>query len=76
MLYELKGLLRRRQDSEAFHPTGRHEVLPSDPRVLALRRTSPDGMETMLCLHNVSDRPAEAAGELLGPYEARWLPGR
>jgi sucrose phosphorylase len=76
VLYGLKGLLRRRQSSGAFHPAGRHEVLPADRRVLALRRTSPDGLETVLCLHNVSADPVQAEGETLGPYEARWLPGR
>ncbi len=76
VLHELTGLLRRRQASEAFHPAGRHEVVQGDPRVLALRRTSPDGRETVLCLHNVSGDSVEAEGDVLGPYEARWLPGR
>src|SRR5262245_1851450 len=76
VLHGLRELLRRRQASAAFHPAGRHQVLPADPRVLALRRTSPDGQETVLCLHNVSAEPVRTEGEELGPYEARWLPGR
>ncbi len=76
VLFEMKTLLRRRQASPAFHPAGRHEVVHSDPRVFSLRRTSPDGRETMLCLHNVSGEPVTAAGEALGPYEVRWLLGR
>jgi glucosylglycerate phosphorylase len=76
VLRELKGLLRQRQSGAAFHPAGGHEVVAGDPRLFALRRTSPDGRECVLCLHNVSADSVPAEGDVLGPYEARWLPGR
>jgi hypothetical protein len=58
-------------------------VLALDPRVFALIRTSPDGSERALCLHNVSGqgvtvRPDGEAAELmpgpveLGPYGVSW----
>jgi sucrose phosphorylase len=70
----LTALLRRRRASAAFRPAGRFEVLDCDPRVLALRRFSPDGGESMLCLHNVSGERASAAGQELAGYEVRWIP--
>lgn len=73
-LHGLTSLLQRRRASPAFHPAGRFEVLKGDPRVMAVRRFSPDGHETMLCLHNVSEEPAAAAGLDLAAYEVRWLP--
>jgi glucosylglycerate phosphorylase len=75
-LHELRVLLGRRQTSSAFHPSGRHQVLELDPRVFGMRRTSPDGKESVLCLHNVSAEPVEAMRQVLGPFEARWLVGR
>ena len=74
VLFELKALLRQRQASPAFHPAGGCEVLASDPRVLALRRTAPDGTEAVLCLHNVSGEKVAAEGRTLGPYQVVWTP--
>lgn len=74
VLFELKGLLRQRQASAAFHPAGRCEVVMSDPRVFALRRTAPDGSETVLCLHNVSAGTVRAEGRVLDPYQVLWSP--
>ena len=72
VLSGFKRLLEERQASAAFHPGGRQEVLALDPRLFAVRRTSPDGRETLLCLHNVSGETVSAEGEVLGPYEVRW----
>jgi sucrose phosphorylase len=74
VLFELKALLRQRQASAAFHPAGRCEVVSADPRVLALRRSSPDAAETVLCLHNVSADTVRAEGRVLGPYQVLWSP--
>jgi glucosylglycerate phosphorylase len=74
VLFELKALLRQRQASAVFHPSGRCEVVATDPRVFALRRTSPDGAEAMLCLHNTSDETVRAEGRVLGPYQVLWSP--
>jgi glycosidase len=74
VLFEFKTLLRQRQASAVFHPAGRCEVVTTDPRVFALRRTSPDGAETMLCLHNASAETVRAEGRVLGPYQVLWSP--
>jgi glucosylglycerate phosphorylase len=50
----LRALLRVRSGCTAFHPAGAQEIICTDPRLFALRRTSPDGREHMLCLQNVS----------------------
>jgi glucosylglycerate phosphorylase len=76
VLHELRALLVRRQRSSAFHPSGRHQVLELDPRIFGMRRTAPDGKESVLCLHNVSAEPVETMRQVVGPYEARWLVGR
>jgi glycosidase len=74
ILFALKALLRQRQASEVFHPGGRWEVVATDPRVFALRRTSPDGAEAALCLHNVSADTVRAEGRVLEPYQVLWSP--
>jgi sucrose phosphorylase len=76
VLFELRGLLRQRQASAAFHPTGRCEVVATDPRVFALRRCSPDGAEVVLCLHNVSGEVVRSEGRVLEPYQVLWSPER
>jgi glycosidase len=76
VLFELRALLRQRQASATFHPVGACEVVPTDPRVFGLRRTSPDGTETALCLHNVSADTVRAEGRVLGPYQVLWSPER
>jgi glucosylglycerate phosphorylase len=73
VLEELGALLAQRQASAAFSPAGSHEVLAMDRRVFALRRTSPDGGETVVCLHNVSNEQVATMGLTLGPFQVRWL---
>lgn len=74
VLLELTALLRQRQASAVFHPAGRSEVIATDSRVFAIRRTSPDGTETALCLHNCSAEMVRAEGRVLGPYQVLWSP--
>jgi glucosylglycerate phosphorylase len=69
VLFELKALLRQRQASAAFHPAGGWAVVTTDPRVFALRRTSPDGAGAVLCLHNLSADTVRAEGRVLEPYQ-------
>jgi len=76
VLFALRALLRQRQASAAFHPAGACEVVATDPRILGMRRTSPDGGETMLCLHNVSADTVRAEGRVLEPYQVLWSPER
>jgi glucosylglycerate phosphorylase len=77
-------LMEIRRSSAAFHPSGTQRVLDVDPRVFAILRASPDGQESALCVHNVTDATVEleiptpeGAGEQAGrfelaPYESRW----
>jgi glucosylglycerate phosphorylase len=74
VLFELEGLLRRRQASAAFHPAGPSEVVATDPRVFAIRRSSTDRAIAVLCLHNVSAETVRAEGRVLGPYQVLWSP--
>jgi sucrose phosphorylase len=49
-------LLRVRTSQRAFHPSGPQRILPGNRALFALLRTSPDGQEHVLCIHNVSDQ--------------------
>jgi glycosidase len=51
-----QDLLQARASSSAFHPQGDQEVLFLNEQVFALLRTSPDGQNRVLCLHNASNR--------------------
>jgi sucrose phosphorylase len=64
-------LLRIRRAQRAFHPNGPQKVLLDNRALFALLRTSPDGREHLLCVHNVSDREQQFQadlGELGVPY--------
>ncbi len=76
-----RDLLQRRRRHAAFHPLGTQQVLAVDPRVFAVRRTSPDGTDRVLCLQNVSNETiplpaarANGAGRVssLSPYQVLW----
>ena len=49
-----RSLLRARRTQAAFHPGGEQQGLACDARIFAVLRTSPEGKERVLCLHNVS----------------------
>jgi Glycosidases len=51
-----KRLLQLRRQEKAFHPNGGQQVLDVGDSVFGLVRTSPDGMETVYVLINVSDQ--------------------
>ncbi|MEW6304105.1 MAG: sugar phosphorylase [Verrucomicrobiota bacterium] len=54
-----RRLLGVRREHAAFHPAGGQRVLESSPKLFAVLRTSPDGTETILCLHHVGAEPRE-----------------
>jgi len=54
-----RGLLQLRTNSPAFHPDAPQEVLQLDPRLFALARTSLDGSQRLICIHNVSRHSLE-----------------
>jgi glucosylglycerate phosphorylase len=62
-----KTLLTARTAEGAFHPFGGQRVLDAGPGVFGVERTSPDGTQTVIALHNVTD--SEQQVEL--PME-RW----
>jgi len=51
-----KQLLQARAAHPAFHPNGKQQIVAANPAAFALLRTSPDGKEQVLCLHNVSNQ--------------------
>jgi sucrose phosphorylase len=69
VFHRLAQLIRVRREHPAFHPYGGQEVVPTVPGIFGLLRTSPDGREQILCLHNISDR--EETLENSKPYD-RW----
>ncbi len=59
-----RQLLDVRQAQFAFHPLSGQEVLDVDPALFALTRTSLDGTEVLLCLHNITDKAQRIALDL------------
>lgn len=68
-----RNLLQKRASSPAFHPHGGQEILDFGTAVFALQRVSPDGNQSMLCLHNVTSQPQKAAEYMLEPYQVLWI---
>ncbi|RPI31174.1 MAG: DUF3459 domain-containing protein [Chloroflexota bacterium] len=54
VLDSYRRLLQARFQLPALHPSGGQEVLRLHPAIFALRRASPDGIDQLLCLVNVS----------------------
>ena len=52
---EFRKLIYKRKSEEAFHPNGKQEVLFLKKGIFSLLRTSPDGKEKIIALHNVTD---------------------
>ncbi len=76
----MRELLRQRRSHSAFAPAARQGVLNLDPRVFAVKRKSPDGVDAVLCLHNVSAEsvtlsrvPGLVSTCHLQPYEVLWM---
>jgi glycosidase len=58
VFYPYLHLIRTRAARRAFHPNGAQQVLfdlVGNEALFALMRTSPDGDEKIICIHNVSD---------------------
>ncbi len=62
VLAGMRRLLAARAGHPAFHPQGAQRILtggePGAEALFCLERTSPDGREKVLCLHNVGGQPA------------------
>jgi glycosidase len=48
------ALLKARAAHPAFHPNGDQQIITNNPAQFTLLRTSPDGQEQVLCIHNIS----------------------
>lgn len=51
---ELMRLIHKRRREKAFHPNGKQEVLYLKRELFSLSRTSPDGKERIIALHNIT----------------------
>ena len=60
----LSELLIQRAASSAFHPAGGQRVIRCHQGIFALTRSSVDGSNRLLCLHNVSDESLDASMDL------------
>ena len=70
------NLLTKRRAQAAFHPNGGQQVVFCHKAIFALWRTSPDGSDRVLCLHNVSNQAQDvtiAAGDLPERWQASSL---
>lgn len=66
-------LLKLRAGSPAFHPFGSQKILDMGTSIFAVERVSPDGKDTMTCLHNLTATKTIAAGYALEPYQVVWV---
>jgi len=55
VFYPYLHLIRTRAAQRAFHPNSAQQVLFSNRALFTVVRTSPDGHEKIICIHNVSD---------------------
>ena len=60
VFFAYRDLIARRTGERAFHPNGPQTVLDLHPALFALLRTSPDGTEQIVAIHNVSGQPVRA----------------
>jgi glycosidase len=54
-----KNLLAQRHQQAAFHPNSSQEILSCHDSVFALLRKAENGRSTILCLHNVANKPVQ-----------------
>ncbi len=68
-----RKLLQQRAASPSFHPHARQEILHLGRSIFAVLRTSIDGSEKMLCLHNLTAETQQTGTWTLPPFETLWL---
>jgi len=56
---EFTKLINKRKSEKAFHPNGKQEVLFLKKGIFSLLRTSPNGKEKIIALHNITDNIQE-----------------
>ncbi len=67
-------LLKHRTQEKAFHPNGEQKIINLNNAVFAILRTSTDGKENILALHNVSQEAVRISinPEQLG-FNQKWI---
>lgn len=67
-------LIRTRIEKRAFHPNARQRILAGNDALFAVLRSTPDGIERVLALTNVSslEQPVSFASADLGPPASAW----
>ncbi|MBI5958018.1 MAG: sugar phosphorylase [Chloroflexi bacterium] len=56
VFFSYQVLISRRRAEKAFHPNGPQQVLRLHPAAVTLLRTSPDGREHIVAIHNVANQ--------------------
>ncbi len=65
--------IHRRASSPAFNPYGTQEVLDHGKSIFAIKRTSPDGKHSAICLQNVTNQAQTSGRYHLSPYQSLWI---
>ncbi len=65
--------IHRRASSPAFNPYGSQEVLDHGKSIFAIKRTSPNGKHSVICLQNVTNQPQTSGRYQLSPYQSLWI---
>ena len=73
VLERFRQLLHVRAGSTAFDPYGDQRIMNAGPGVFAVLRSNPQTGASTLCLQNVTNAEQTAFGELLQPYQTRWI---
>jgi sucrose phosphorylase len=70
----MEKMIRARIGSRSFHPNGDQLVVRVSPSVFSLIRVSPDALEKVLCLTNVTDRDVQLSigAQTLSESVASW----
>lgn len=72
---ELRRRIAIRKQQKAFHPDARQQIIHLGDQICGFWRTSLDGQEKILCVHNMTDKqlPLYLAGSLEESLAGRWL---
>lgn len=65
--------LQRRASSPAFSPFGSQEILDFGKSIFAIKRISPNGRNSVICLQNVTNQPQSSGRYQLAPYQSLWI---
>ncbi len=72
---ELRRRIKIRKQQKAFHPDARQQIIHLGDQICGFWRTSLDGEEKVLCVHNMTDKmlPLYLEGPLEESLSGRWL---